>query len=85
MAREAGMSQATLSRVVRGQRRATLDELSHLSGAMDLPLSYFLRKDSLPESTSMAARSADGPSMELLQRRIAGFIDADRHLEEYGF
>ncbi|WP_092255920.1 hypothetical protein [Corynebacterium cystitidis] len=56
--------------MVRGEREASLEELANLSGATGLPLSYFLRSDSLPESTSVAARATYGASMKTLQTVI---------------
>ena len=84
LAERTGITQSTLSRIIRGQREASLVELAAISQATGVSLAFLRRELDLPVDTRVAARSSDGASMSALQDRISGCIALDRCLDEYG-
>ncbi|CAM2792518.1 helix-turn-helix domain-containing protein [Actinomyces slackii] len=77
----AGLSQATLSRIVTGSRTATVPELLALSQALSVPLTMLSGVSPLAERCQVAARREGDAAMDSMRGTLLHFHELDAYLD----
>ncbi|GAB3046967.1 hypothetical protein GCM10027053_00910 [Intrasporangium mesophilum] len=77
-----GISQATVSRIVQGQRAATLPELIAISRATGAPMGRLTGASTVAERTRCAARGDSGAAMTEMHERLLGYLELADYLDE---
>lgn len=76
-----GISQATLSRIVSGERAAKLPELILIAEATGVPLRH-LTGNSVQARAQFAARGTNGSSMEQMRNALVMYLELDAYLTD---
>lgn len=77
-----GISQPTLSRVISGQRTATMPEILLLADATGHTVAQ-LTGTAIADRVECAARGTNGANMEQMRRQLLYFIELHAHLDDY--
>lgn len=77
------LSQATISRIVAGQRVAKVPELIAIAVATGTPPQRLLESSAVADRAEIAARST-GTGTEDMRNRLLHFLELDAYLEDQG-
>ncbi|MFE3544080.1 helix-turn-helix domain-containing protein [Nocardia sp. NPDC059177] len=77
-----GISQATLSRTLRGERVAKMNELIAIAQATGCVLTELTGTSMVSEQVQCAARSANGASMDSMYAQVLHFLELDAYLDD---
>ena len=81
LADRTGISQATLSRILSGERSAKMPELILIADATGCTIAQ-LTGNGLADRVQYAARATGGASMELMRSRLLHFMELDAYLDD---
>lgn len=84
LAREAGLSQATLSRIESGERPLKMSEIILISGALGCSVSEISEHSAVRDRVVCFARAENGNDMSELRRELVHLLELDAYLDEYG-
>ncbi|MFD4444552.1 helix-turn-helix domain-containing protein [Nocardia sp. NPDC058519] len=84
LAAETGISQATLSRTISGDRAAKMNELVAIAAATGVVLAELTGTSRVVGRVQCAARSANGASMDSMYEQMLRFLELDAHLADQG-
>lgn len=81
LARRTGISQATLSRILTGDRTPKMPEIVLIADATGCMIAE-LTGSAVAERVECAARSANGASMSAMRQRLLHFMEVDAYLDD---
>jgi transcriptional regulator with XRE-family HTH domain len=85
LAEAADMSQATVSRIVTGKRRASVPELVALAWALGVPYEELVETPPLSERVLVAPRSSlDEADLSAVRSRLVGYLRMELYLDAQG-
>ncbi|GLB64616.1 hypothetical protein NCCP2495_24950 [Dietzia sp. NCCP-2495] len=76
-----GISQPTLSRIVRGERTATMPELIRIAEATGVTVAY-LAGSAASDRVQCAARASDWSDMAQMYEKLLHFVELDDYLDD---
>ena len=82
LAKEAGLSQPTVSRIVSDDRPAKVPELLAIAWATGTTLAELTGTGSVTERVQCAARATNGPAMDEMREALLHFLELDAYLED---
>lgn len=80
LADKTGISQATLNRILSGDRPVKMPELILVSDAVGCTVAQ-LTGSAVADRVQCAARSTNGASLETMRQRLLHFMEIDAHLD----
>lgn len=83
LAARTGISQATLSRILSGDRTAKMPEIILIADAVGCTVAQLTGTD-VARRVECAARSANGASMDSMRQRLIHFLELDAYLDDQG-
>lgn len=83
LADKAGISQATLSRIISGDRVAKMPEIIAIAWATGHTVAQITGAGTIADRLQWAARATNGTSMEAMQRTLLYFMELDDYLDDY--
>ncbi|MEU0541197.1 helix-turn-helix transcriptional regulator [Nocardia sp. NPDC005978] len=84
LATETGISQATLSRTISGDRAAKMNELVAIAAATGVVLTELTGTSRVVGQVQCAARSANGASMDSMYEQMMRFLELEEFLADQG-
>lgn len=81
LAKKAGISQPTLSRIIAGDRAAKMPEIVALAWATGHTVAQLT--GSVAKRIQFAERAASGPAMEQMRQTLQRYLELDEYLEDY--
>ncbi|MRH92125.1 helix-turn-helix domain-containing protein [Nocardia sp. SYP-A9097] len=84
LATETGISQATLSRTISGDRAPKMNELVAIAAATGVVLAELTGASRVAGRLQCAARSVNGASMESMYEQMLRFLELDAYLVDQG-
>lgn len=84
LAAKAGISHATLSRIIAGTRPAKANELLAVSMATGCNLADLTGISTMADRVEYAARPDNGMNIEQIRKQVLQFLELDYYLEEHG-
>ncbi len=85
LAEAAGMSQATVSRIVTGTRRASVPELVTLAWVLGVPYEELVATRSLSDRVLVASRSSRVEAdLSVARGRLVGYLRMELYLDAQG-
>jgi len=81
LADKTGISQATLNRILTGNRPAKMPELILIADAVGCTVAQ-LASSSIEDRVECAARATDGSSMAAMKQRLLHFVELDAYLDD---
>ncbi|NNH76030.1 helix-turn-helix transcriptional regulator [Nocardia uniformis] len=84
LAAATGISQATLSRTISGDRAAKMNELVAIAGATGVVLAELTGASRVAGRVQCAARSVNSASMDSMYEQMLRFLELDAHLVDQG-
>lgn len=82
LAERSGVSQATLSRIISGNRPAKMTEIISIADATGFTVGQ-LTGTSATERVQCAARATDGAGMETMRRQLLHFVELEAFLDDH--
>lgn len=82
LADRTGISQATLSRILSGERAAKMPEVILISDALGCTVSQ-LTGSAVADRVTCAARSVNGADMDAMRQRLLHFMEIDAYLDDH--
>lgn len=82
LAEATGISQATLSRIMSGQRAAKMTEVMVIAAATGCTVAQ-LTGSAISDRVQCAARSSNGANMHIMRQRLLHFMEVDALLDDY--
>lgn len=79
-----GISQPTLSRIIRGDRPVRMSEVILIAEATGTTVSQLAGTSDVRDRVQYAARSTNGSSMETMRDRLIHFIELNEYLDDQG-
>lgn len=76
-----GISQATLSRIISGQRTAKMTEIIQIAEATGHTVAQLTGSD-IADRVQCAARATNGSEMEQMRRRLLHFVELNAYLDD---
>lgn len=83
LAERTGISQATLSRILSGDRAAKMTEIIQIADATGCAVAQ-LTGSAVAARVECAARSSNGASMATMRQRLLHFVELDAYLDDHG-
>lgn len=83
LATRAGMSQATVNRILSGDRTAKMTEVIRIADATGCTVAQ-LTGTSIADRVQYAARATNGSDMSTMRRRLLHFMEVDAYLDDQG-
>ena len=83
LAARTGISQATLSRILSGDRTAKMPEIILIADAVGCTVAQ-LTGTAVARRVECAARSTNGASMDSMRQRLIHFLELDASLDDQG-
>lgn len=83
LAARTGISQATLNRILNGERTAKMTEIIQIADAVGCTVGQ-LTSNTVAERVQCAARATNGSSMAKMRQRMLHFIELDAFLDDQG-
>ena len=83
LATRAGMSQATVNRILSGDRTAKMTEVIRIADATGCTVAQ-LTGTSIADRVQYAARATNGSDMSTMRRRLLHFMEVDAYLDYQG-
>jgi len=83
LADRTGISQATLNRILSGERTAKMTEVIQIADAIGCTVAQ-LTGSAVAERVLCAARATNGSSMTTMRQRLLHFIELDAYLDDQG-
>jgi transcriptional regulator with XRE-family HTH domain len=84
LAVETGISQATLSRTIAGDRLAKMNELVAIATATGVTLSELTGVSRVAGEVQCVARAANGATMDSMYEQMLRFLELDANLDDQG-
>lgn len=84
LARKAGLSQPTLSRIESGERTPKMSELILLSDVLGCSISEISEHSAVRDRVVCFARAENGSDMSGLRGELIHLLELDAYLDEYG-
>ncbi|WP_075834962.1 MULTISPECIES: helix-turn-helix domain-containing protein [unclassified Rhodococcus (in: high G+C Gram-positive bacteria)] len=84
LAARAGISNATLSRIIDGTRPAKANELLAVAMATGCNLADLTGASTMADRVECAARPDNGKNIEQIRKQVLQFLELDSYLEEQG-
>ena len=84
LARESGLSQSTISRVLDGKRAASAPEVLRMAWALGVHYADLTEEDPLPQRVRFAARADEGADLAPVMARIVEYMRMRRQLDSLG-
>lgn len=81
LAKRTGISQATLSRILNGERTAKMTEIILIADATGCTVAQ-LAGSAVSERVLCAARSTNGAGMDAMRQRLLHFMELDAYLDD---
>lgn len=81
LADKTGISQATLNRVLTGERSAKMTEIILIADATGCTIAQ-LTGSAVAQRVQCAARATNGSSMEAMRQRLLHFMELDAYLDD---
>lgn len=86
LAKAAGISQPTYSRLERGETQATLPHIYLIAGALDVRPDAIIGRHDQEERVLCSARTDGGPcDMAAMKQRLLDYLEASSYLTEMGY
>lgn len=82
LAQETGISQATLSRTISGDRVAKMPEVVAIAWATGTTVAELTGTGSVSDRAQCAARATDGAGMDGMREALLHFLELDAYLED---
>ena len=82
LADRTGMSQATLNRILAGERTAKMTEIILIADATGCTVAQ-LTGSAVADRVQCAARATDSASMGSMRQRLLHFMELDAYLDDY--
>lgn len=82
LADRTGLSQASLSRVITGQRVPSLPDLVLISQATGVTFNYLAGVHDVARRVRYATRATNGASMETMRESLLHFVELNAYLED---
>jgi transcriptional regulator with XRE-family HTH domain len=82
LAESTGISQATLSRIISGDRSAKMPELVAIAWATGHTLAQITGSATVADRVQCAARSTNGCEMERMRTALLHFLELDDYLDD---
>ncbi len=84
LARKAGLSQSTLSRIESGDRTPKMGEIILVADALGCSVSEISEHSSVRDRIVCFARAENGSDMSGLRSELVHLLELDAYLDEYG-
>lgn len=84
LARQAGLSQSTLSRIESGDRTPKMGEIILVADALGCSVSEISEHSSVRDRIVCFARAENGSDMSGLRSELVHLLELDAYLDEYG-
>lgn len=84
LADKAGISQATLSRIIAGNQPAKANELCALAMAIGCTLAELAGSSPMADRVQYGARPDNGANIEQIREQLLQFLEIDSYLDEQG-
>lgn len=84
LARKAGLSQPTLSRIEAGERTPKIGEIVLIAEALGCSISEISEQSAVRDRVICFARAENGSDMSGLRRELVHLLELDAYLDEYG-
>ena len=84
LARQTGISQPTLSRIISGERPAKLTEVVAIAWATGRTVAELTGISAVPNRAVCAARATNGSDMTAMRDTLMHFLELDAYLEDQG-
>ncbi|MFP7364191.1 helix-turn-helix transcriptional regulator [Corynebacterium callunae] len=84
MADRCEIAQATLSRIISGDRPAKMSEIILIADATGVSVAQLTGTSDIPQRVQYAARSTNGSSMEAMRNKLLQFVDLNDYLDDQG-
>lgn len=84
LARRAGLSQSTLSRIESGERAPKMGEMILVASALGCSVSEISEHSAVRDRVVCFARAENGSGMSGLRGELVHLLELDAYLDEYG-
>lgn len=84
LARKAGLSQSTLSRIESGERTPKMSEIILIAGVLGCSVSEISEHSAVRDRVVCFARAENGSDMSGLRGELVHLLELDAYLDEYG-
>ncbi|HEY5852484.1 MAG TPA: helix-turn-helix transcriptional regulator [Aldersonia sp.] len=84
IAQETGISQPTLSRVIKGVRAVKVNELLAIAAATGCTVAELSGASTVADRVEYAARATNGASMEQMRDTLLHYLELDAYLDDQG-
>ncbi|HEY3754496.1 MAG TPA: helix-turn-helix transcriptional regulator [Pseudonocardiaceae bacterium] len=82
LAARSGVSQATLSRIIAGDREAKMPEIVAIAWATGHTVAQLTGTETVADRVQCAARATNGASMESLRQTLLHYLELDDYLND---
>ncbi|MEU5905360.1 helix-turn-helix transcriptional regulator [Micromonospora sp. NPDC047467] len=82
LAERTGISQATLSRIISGDRAAKMPEIVAIAWATGHTVAQLTGAQTVADRAQYAARATNGSGMDEMRRALLHFLELDDYLDE---
>lgn len=84
LADRTGIPQATLSRIIAGERVAKMPEIIRLADATGYTVGYLAGEGDLSERVRLVARATNGSAMAAMRQQLLHYLELDAYLDDQG-
>lgn len=84
LAKHTGISQASLSRIIAGERPAKMPEIVVIAGTTGTTVAQLAGTSDIPQRVQYAARSTNGSTMDAMRSKLLHFIELNDYLDDQG-